>query len=54
MQEPVVDLNRLIHELYVRGGYGRRTNYQEDAEPPLTGDDADWADALLRSAGLRS
>jgi len=51
--EPLVDLNRLLNTLYDRVGYGLRTNYQELATPALEGEDAAWADALLREAGLR-
>jgi hypothetical protein len=52
--EPLVELNRIVHDLYERGGYDLRINYRGDATPPLEGDDAAWADALLRDAGLRS
>lgn len=30
-----------------------RIDYRGEPEPPLAGDDAAWADALLRAAGLR-
>lgn len=53
-QEPVVDLNRIFHALYDRGGYRRRLDYQINADPPLASADAEWADALLRAAGLRN
>jgi hypothetical protein len=52
-QEPVVDLNRIFHALYDRGGYARRIDYRAEAEPPITGADAVWADGQLRAAGLR-
>jgi hypothetical protein len=52
-QEPVVDLNRIFHALYDRGGYRRRIDYRTEAEPSLAGLDARWADELLRNAGLR-
>jgi len=51
--EPLVELNRLLHDLYERAGYDLRINYRGDATPPLEGDDAAWADALLREADLR-
>jgi hypothetical protein len=51
--EPTVDLNRLLHELYDRAGYDLRIDYRKEPLPPLRGDDAEWADALLRQAGLR-
>lgn len=52
-EEPVVDLGRLLHELYDRAGYDLRVDYRTEPVPPLEGDDATWADALLRQAGLR-
>jgi hypothetical protein len=51
--EPEIDLNSLLHALYDRAGYDLRIDYRHEAEPPLTGDDGEWADALLRGAGLR-
>jgi hypothetical protein len=51
--EPVVDLNRLLHELYDRAGYDLRLNYRTEPDPALNQADSIWADALLRAAGLR-
>jgi hypothetical protein len=51
--EPKVDLSALLHALYDRAGYDLRLDYRADAEPPLDGEDAAWADELLRTAGLR-
>jgi hypothetical protein len=52
--EPAVDLNRVLHTLYDLLDYGQVVDYQGDPDPPLAGDDARWADALLRSKGLRT
>lgn len=52
-EEPVVALNRLLHDLYDRAGYDLRIDYRQEPEPPLAKDDAVWADALLRQAGWR-
>jgi hypothetical protein len=52
--EPGVDLNRLFHELFEVAGYDLRIDYREDADPPLEGENATWADALLRDAGQRA
>lgn len=52
--EPVVDLNTVLHELYDRAGYDMAVDYRREADPPLEGEDAGWADALLRQHGLRS
>jgi hypothetical protein len=51
--EPEVDLNYILHALYDRAGYDMRIDYRAEAEPPLEGEDAAWADALLRAAGWR-
>jgi hypothetical protein len=52
-EEPIVEINRLLHELYDRAGYDLRIDYRSEPEPSLEGEDAAWADALLRQAGLR-
>jgi hypothetical protein len=51
--EPLVDLNHLLHLLYDRAGYDLRINYQGPTDPPLEEQDAIWADGLLQAAGLR-
>ena len=51
--EPLVDVNHLLHLLYDRAGYDLRINYRVDADAPLAEADAVWADALLRAAGWR-
>ena len=51
--EPVVDLGQLLHALYDRSGYDLRLDYRAEADPPLTGDDAVWADGVLHESGLR-
>ena len=52
-EELTVALNPLVHALYDRAGYDLRIDYRRDPEPPLTGEDAAWAVALLREKGLR-
>jgi len=47
-----LDIQALIDRSYQFGRY-ERTNYAADPQPPLTGDDAAWADALLREQGRR-
>ena len=51
--EPLLDLNRLLHELYDRAGYDLRIDYRSEPVPPLRGDDADWVEALMKETGLR-
>ena len=47
--EPRVDMGQLLHDLYDRASYDLRLDYREEAVPPLAGEDAAWADALLHS-----
>lgn len=51
-RDVVLQLQPLIDDCYRDGRYDR-TDYSRDAAPPLKGDDAQWADALLREAGRR-
>lgn len=48
-----LDLQEVINKCYENGGYDVDINYRRDADPPLRGDDAAWADQLLREKGLR-
>jgi len=52
-QEPSVDMGSLLHELYDRASYDLRLNYQGEPAPPLSAEDALWADQLLHRQGLR-
>lgn len=46
--EPRVDLGRILHALDDRASYDLRIDYsREPAPPPLTPDDAHWAQALV-------
>jgi hypothetical protein len=53
--DPDVTLNlrAALDQTYESGCYALDLNYQEEPSPPLSADDAAWADALLRGAGLR-
>jgi hypothetical protein len=48
-----LDLQAIFDRCYDAGGYVRRLDYQRGPVPPLTGDDAVWANALLHERGLR-
>ncbi|MEZ4864065.1 MAG: DUF4058 family protein [Caldilineaceae bacterium] len=50
---PVLDLNRLLHDLYERAGYDLRINYRAEPVPPFTEEDASWLDDLLHQANRR-
>jgi hypothetical protein len=49
----VLDLQSLVDQAYDAGAYGRALDYRRPLEPPLSPDDAAWADGLLRAAGRR-
>lgn len=46
-EEPLVPLNRILHEVYDQGGYDLIINYQQQPEPPLSEPDAAWATQIL-------
>lgn len=48
-----LDLQAIVEQCYRNGSYEDDIDYRRSAEPPLVGDDARWADALLRKHGLR-
>ncbi len=48
-----LDLQELIDKAYENAGYDLELDYRVDPFPPLQGDDAAWADALLREKGRR-
>ncbi|MEI7643912.1 MAG: DUF4058 family protein [Chloroflexales bacterium] len=48
-----MDLGHLLHALYDRSGYDLRLNYRAETDPPLTGDDAVWANGVLHGTELR-
>ena len=51
--DAVLDLQAMVDRAYYFGAYHRSTRYTRDPHPPLTGDDARWADELLKAAGKR-
>ena len=48
-----LDLQPIVDREYLNGGFDDQIDYAADADPPLTGDAAAWADGLLRAAGRR-
>jgi hypothetical protein len=48
--EPAVELNRLLHELYDRAGFDLRIDYTQPPDPPLPAEDAAWAEELLHAS----
>jgi hypothetical protein len=45
-----LDLQAVLEQAYRKGRYFLTLNYAEPPDPPLTGDDAKWARALLKAA----
>jgi hypothetical protein len=52
--EARLPLGTLLADVYARAHYDLRIDYRQPPEPPLSPSDAAWADALLRTKGLRS
>lgn len=52
-QEPTVDLQAILNDVYDRSGYDYFIDYRVDPLPPLSEVDLGWIDALLREKGLR-
>jgi Protein of unknown function (DUF4058) len=48
-----LDIQSLLVACCADGRYADDIDYREEPDPPLTGDDAEWADALLREQGRR-
>ena len=52
-ESPVkLDLQALVEQVYETGRYDD-LGYRTDLDPPLTGEDAAWAEVLLKAAGRR-
>lgn len=49
----VLDVQAVFERAYDSGLYAQRVDYREEPVVPLKSDDAAWANALLREAGLR-
>lgn len=52
-EEPVIDLQALLHSIYDQGGYDLRLNYRQNPMVNLSSADAKWVDNWLRQQGLR-
>ena len=50
--EPIVDLQRLVNEVYDRAGFDTRIDYNQSCVPPLSEPDAAWANSLLQEKGF--
>lgn len=52
-QAPIIELGEICDDIYLRGLYGRYASYNNDPPGPLSDDDREWIDELLREKGLR-
>jgi hypothetical protein len=52
-REAVLNLQPLVEQVYQNGKYGRTIDYAKDPDPKVAGEDAVWADGLLKAAGKR-
>ncbi|MGF1676604.1 MAG: DUF4058 family protein, partial [Rivularia sp. (in: cyanobacteria)] len=52
--EPLVDLQSLLAQLYEQARFYLAIDYSIEPVPPLQSEDKIWADALLKEKGLRS
>ncbi|MGB3695626.1 MAG: DUF4058 family protein [Spirulinaceae cyanobacterium] len=52
-QEPLVNLQTVLEQVYERASFDLTLNYTIEAIPPLKGEDQVWADGLLREKLLR-
>jgi hypothetical protein len=46
-EEPTVDLNQILHDLYTRARFDLRLDYTKPPEPPLNDEDTAWAATFL-------
>ncbi|MBM3236668.1 DUF4058 family protein [Candidatus Poribacteria bacterium] len=51
-KEVLLSLGKLLSEIYDRARYDISIDYRQPPEPPLTPEDAAWADELLRAKGV--
>lgn len=48
-----LNLQQIMETCHIRGRYAATLRYDAPPDPPLEGDDARWADEILRTAGYR-
>lgn len=53
-EEPVLNLQAVLQQVYERGRYHLAIDYQQPPQPPLFQDDLDWLTVLLAEKGDRS
>lgn len=50
MEEPLLDLNQLVHSLYTRARFDLTLDYNESPVPPLGEEDAAWAKGVIEDS----
>jgi hypothetical protein len=50
--EPMVDIGKLLEEIYQAASYGLRLNYTQPPMPPLTEAEQTWANQILAAAQI--
>lgn len=53
-QEPMIDLQTLLHQVYDRSGYDYFIDYQQEVLLPFADSELAWIDEILVRKGLRS
>ncbi|HEY9706132.1 MAG TPA: DUF4058 family protein [Allocoleopsis sp.] len=51
--QPIVDLQSLIHKVYDEGGFDLAIDYNLPPVPGINQEDQDWLDNVLKSQQLR-
>lgn len=50
---PTVDIQRLLNDVYDRSRYDLKLDYRADPLPPISTEDLDWLNSLLKDKSLR-
>ncbi|XGV96071.1 MAG: DUF4058 family protein [Leptolyngbya sp. BL-A-14] len=53
-EEPTLSLQEIFQTVYERGRYYLAVDYSQPPKPPLSPEDAAWAEALLQAQGFRA
>jgi hypothetical protein len=48
-----VQLKEILEGVYERAGYDLRLDYRQEPQPPLSEEETEWMDVLLKEAGIR-
>ena len=46
--EPTLPLNQLLRDVYDRAAFDLKIDYRQPLEPPLTQEDQEWAETLIK------